>query len=116
MKRFIVPGIIFVLVAAAAFVMFRDEDRKTLTAEFPRTVSIYEGSDVRVLGIPVGQVDSVTPNGTTVTVKMSYESDIDIPADAKAVIVSPSVVATGSSSSPLSTPRGRSSTTARSWT
>ncbi|KQY56837.1 MULTISPECIES: MCE family protein [unclassified Nocardioides] len=92
MKRFIVPGIIFVLLAAAAFVMFNEDDRKHLTAEFPRTVSVYEGSDVRVLGIPVGQVDSVTPNGTTVKVEISYDPEVDIPADAKAVIVSPSVV------------------------
>ena len=27
------------------------EERKTLTAHFPRTVSLYEGSDVRVLGV-----------------------------------------------------------------
>ena len=41
---------------------------KTLTAHFPRTVSIYEGSDVRVLGVPVGTVDKVTPSGTDVVV------------------------------------------------
>ena len=38
-------------------------DQKTLTAHFPRTISIYEGSDVRVLGVPVGTVDTVTPSG-----------------------------------------------------
>ena len=92
MRRFIVPGVIFALLAAAALVMFREDDSKYLTAEFPRTISVYEGSDVRVLGIPVGQVDSVTPNGTTVKVKISYDADIDIPSDAKALIVSPSVV------------------------
>lgn len=92
MKKFIIPGIILILVAAAAVVMFSSEDRKTLTASFPRTVSLYEGSDVRVLGIPVGQVDKVTPNGTSVKVEISYDAEIDIPADAQAVIVSPSVV------------------------
>lgn len=92
MRKFIVPGIILVLVAAAAFVMFNSEERKHLTASFPRTVSLYEGSDVRVLGIPVGQVDKVTPNGTSVKVEISYDADVDIPADASAVIVSPSVV------------------------
>lgn len=91
-KRAIVPGIILVLLAVAAFTMFDSEERKTLTASFPRTISVYEGSDVRVLGIPVGQVDKVTPNGTSVKVEMSYDADIDLPAGAKAVIVSPSVV------------------------
>ena len=65
---------------------------KTLTAEFPRTVSIYQGSDVRVLGVPVGKIDSVTPSGTQVIVTMHYDADVQVPADAKAVIISPSIV------------------------
>jgi phospholipid/cholesterol/gamma-HCH transport system substrate-binding protein len=92
MRRIIVPGIILALLAAAAFVMFQSEERKTLTAHFPRAVSVYEGSDVRVLGVPVGNVDTVTPSGTDVIVTMSYEAETRIPADAKAVIVAPSVV------------------------
>ena len=92
MRKLIVPGIIVALLAAAAFVMFDAEERKTLTAHFPRTVSLYEGSEVRVLGVPVGTVDTVTPSGTDVVVTMSYEAETQVPADAKAVIVSPSVV------------------------
>lgn len=92
MKKFVIPGIILVLMIAAAAVMFSSEDRKHVTAYFPRTISVYEGSDVRILGIPVGQVDTVTPEGTRVKVEMSYDADVDVPADAKAVIVSPSVV------------------------
>jgi phospholipid/cholesterol/gamma-HCH transport system substrate-binding protein len=92
MKELIVPGIVVVLVAAAALTMFGGEDRKTLTALFPRAISVYAGSDVRVLGVPVGTVDSVTPSGTDVVVTMSYEADVKIPVDAEAVIISPSVV------------------------
>ena len=47
---------------------------------------------MRVLGVPVGKVDSVTPSGTQVVVTMHYDADVQIPADAKAVIVSPSIV------------------------
>ena len=92
MRKLIVPGIIVALLAAAAFTMFGSEDRKTLTAHFPRTISIYEGSDVRVLGVPVGTVDSVTPSGTDVVVTMSYDSSVQVPDDAKAVIIAPSIV------------------------
>ena len=84
--------IVLALVVAAALTMFRGEDRKTLTAHFPRTISIYEGSDVRVLGVPIGQVDKVTPSGTDVVVTMSYDAEVKIPADAKAVIIAPSIV------------------------
>ena len=92
LKRALVPAIIVMLLVTAAVVMFRGEDRKTVTAHFPRTISIYEGSDVRVLGVPVGQVDSVTPSGTDVVVTMSYDADVKIPADAKAAIIAPSIV------------------------
>ena len=91
-RKLIVPGIIVALLAAAAVVMFNGDDRKTLTAHFPRTVSIYEGSDVRVLGVPVGTVDTVTPSGTDVVVTMSYDADVKVPADAEAVIIAPSIV------------------------
>ena len=92
MKKLVVPGIIVALVVAAAFTVLGGEDRKTLTALFPRTISVYEGSDVRILGVPVGTVDSVTPSGTDVVVTMSYDADVQIPAEAEAVIISPSVV------------------------
>lgn len=92
MKKYIVPAIIAALVVAAALVIFAGEDRKTLTAHFPRTVSVYEGSAVRILGVPIGTVDTVEPSGTDVVVTMSYPADVDVPEDASAVIIAPSVV------------------------
>ena len=59
------------LVVGAALVVFSGDDNKRLTAQFPRTVSLYAGSDVRVLGVKIGTVDSVTPAGTEVRVEMS---------------------------------------------
>lgn len=91
-KKFLVPGVIVALLVAAGFAMFSGGDTKTLTAHFPRAISIYEGSDVRVLGVPVGTVDKVTPSGTDVIVVMSYDAKIKVPADAKAAIVAPSIV------------------------
>ena len=80
------------LVAALVFggvlLLWPREHMNHLTALFPRTVSLYTGSDVRILGVPVGKVDSVTPTGTYVTVKMSYDAKYKVPADAKAVILS----------------------------
>ena len=91
-RRLAVPLVVLALVVAAALTLFGGDERKTLTASFPRTVSVYEGSDVRVLGVPVGTVDSVTPQGTEVVVTMSYDPEVKIPADAKAVIIAPSIV------------------------
>jgi phospholipid/cholesterol/gamma-HCH transport system substrate-binding protein len=93
LRRLVVPLVVGALVVAglAAFLL-RGGHTKSLTAEFPRAVSLYEGSDVRVLGVPVGKVDSVTPSGTHVVVTMHYDADVRVPANAKAVIVSPSIV------------------------
>ena len=92
LKKLVVPAIIVALLLAAALTIFDAKETKTLTAHFPRTVSLYEGSDVRVLGVPVGVVDTVTPSGTDVVVTMTYDASVKVPADAAAVIVSPSIV------------------------
>lgn len=92
LKRAVVPLVIAALVVAAAFMMFGGDETKTVTAHFSRAIAIYEGSDVRVLGVAVGQVTKVTPTGTDVTVEMEYDAKVKIPADAKALIVAPSIV------------------------
>jgi phospholipid/cholesterol/gamma-HCH transport system substrate-binding protein len=91
-RRLAIPVVIVALLAAAAVTMLSEDDTKKLTAHFPRTVSLYEGSEVRVLGVPIGSVDTVTPSGTDVVVTMSYDPEVKLPSDAKAVIVAPSIV------------------------
>lgn len=63
-----------------------------LRAEFVRAVGLYPGSDVRILGVKVGEVTRVTPQGDRVVVDLTYDADQKVPADAKAVVVAPSVV------------------------
>lgn len=63
-----------------------------ITAYFDKSVGIYSGSDVRVLGVKVGSVEEVTPLGEDVRVVMRVDRGVDIPAEAKAAQVTPSVV------------------------
>ena len=72
--------------------VFRDLGAKRITAWFGTAVGVYAGSDLRVLGVNVGTVDSVTPIGTQVRVTMTLDHGIAVPADAQAVVISPSVV------------------------
>jgi phospholipid/cholesterol/gamma-HCH transport system substrate-binding protein len=67
-------------------------DQKHLTAHFARTVGLYKHSDVRVLGVRIGQVTSIKPEGRTVRVDMEYDAKYKLPVDAKAVVVAPSIV------------------------
>ncbi len=91
-KRFLVPLIVLLFVVAAAVSVFGGDTSKTVVAHFPRAISVYEGSDVRVLGVAVGTVTKVEPTGTDVTVTMAYDDSVKLPRDAKAVIIAPSVV------------------------
>ncbi|MDQ1748906.1 MAG: phospholipid/cholesterol/gamma-HCH transport system substrate-binding protein [Frankiaceae bacterium] len=63
-----------------------------LTARFTRVIGLYQGNDVRVLGVKIGQIDSLKVEGTYVVVKMSYDGKYKLPADVGAVLVPPSVV------------------------
>ncbi|MCW2792409.1 MAG: virulence factor Mce family protein [Nocardioides sp.] len=86
-------GIALVLLTVTFFTVRGGDQTKTVTAHFPRAVSIYEGSDVRILGVNVGRVTAVVPEGNSVRVEMRYDAQYQVPADAKAVIVTPTLVA-----------------------
>lgn len=92
--RFLGALLIVLLLCATYFWAVRDStETKTVTAHFPRAVSVYQDTDVRILGVNVGRVVSVTPEGNSVRVEMEYDAQYDVPADAKAVIVTPTLVA-----------------------
>jgi phospholipid/cholesterol/gamma-HCH transport system substrate-binding protein len=83
---------VVVLIVAALVLAWPGGGTRTITADFPRAVSLYKGSDVKILGVAVGKVDEVTPIGTKVRVKISYDDKYDLPADVKAAVISPSIV------------------------
>lgn len=66
-------------------------DATTVTARFADSAGLFEGNDVGVLGVRVGEVTSITPRGDHVDVALSIDPDVKIPADAGAVVVSRSV-------------------------
>ena len=83
-----------IILLAATFFVFRDGPQtRTVTAYFDRTVSIYEGSELRVMGVRIGTVTAVVPEGDRVRVAMEYDDDYKLPADAKAAIVTPTLTA-----------------------
>ncbi|SDK31676.1 virulence factor Mce family protein [Nocardioides sp. YR527] len=71
-----------------------EEGRKgtTFSALFEASVGLYPGSDVQVLGVPVGEVTSVTPAGEHVKVSMTLDPGQSAAADTSAVIVAPTLV------------------------
>jgi phospholipid/cholesterol/gamma-HCH transport system substrate-binding protein len=92
-----VLGIAAALVALGLIIpsvlLFASAPGTQVTAYFAQTIGVYAGSTVRVLGVPVGTVNSVQPDGAFVRVTMTVNSGIAVPADADAAVVAPSVVA-----------------------
>jgi phospholipid/cholesterol/gamma-HCH transport system substrate-binding protein len=86
-------AVVIVLVVALAL-WWHVERRPSVRfdALFSTTVGVYPGSDVRMLGVGVGKVDSVTPIGTQVRVSMHLNRGMNAAADTGAVILSPSLV------------------------
>jgi phospholipid/cholesterol/gamma-HCH transport system substrate-binding protein len=90
-----VVALVGVLAVLAATLLVRggSAETRTVTAHFPRAVSVYVGTDVRILGVNVGEVTEVSPEGESVRVEMEYDAQYDVPADAQAVVVTPTLVA-----------------------
>ncbi|WP_216215347.1 MCE family protein [Amycolatopsis aidingensis] len=86
-------GVIAAMLAAAVWFIVDPGGDRRITAYFSAAVGIYPDSDVRVVGVPIGSVDSVEPQGEKVRVELTIDGDVDLPADAKALVVTPSLVA-----------------------
>ncbi|MGW8743778.1 MCE family protein [Streptomyces sp. NPDC055794] len=94
-RRKILTGLLALAVlAAAGLVTARalEAEGTRLTAYFDRAIGVYAGSDLRVLGVRVGEVESVRPQGTTVRVGLRLDEGVRVPKGARAVVVAPSVV------------------------
>ncbi|NKE56265.1 MCE family protein [Lentzea sp. PSKA42] len=93
MARFIAIACVLALVVTAGmWWVFAGMNGRKVTAHFAAAVGVYPGGDVRVLGVKVGTIDEVTPEGKTVKVVFTVDRDVRIPENAQAVVVSPSVV------------------------
>jgi len=85
-------AVIAVLAASGLYLVLQHPSRM-ITAYFTSATGVFEDNSVRVLGVPVGDIVSITPEGTRVRVEMRIdEPDLKLPADAKAIVVSPSLV------------------------
>lgn len=85
-------AVVGLLTAGALWWIFGGEEQRRITAFFSRTVGVYAGSDVQVLGVRVGAVESVTPRGDRVEVVFTLDHEVGVAPDTKAVVVAPSVV------------------------
>jgi virulence factor Mce-like protein len=96
-RRWIRPflsAVLAVLVVVSVGLWWWHHERKgvSFSAIFTSSLGVYPGSGVRILGVPVGTVDSVTPQGKYVRIAMHLDPGTKASASTKAVIISPNLV------------------------
>lgn len=94
-RRFSLAILLVVLLAAGGVAAMRINDRTIrnhVVGYFANSNGIYVGDDVRILGIPVGKIEQIAPQGTRVKISFWYNRANSVPATAKAVILSPTLV------------------------
>ena len=81
------------LVAAIVVVVIPRSIGKTeMTAYFDNSNGIFKGDDVMVLGVPVGSIDKIEPEPRRVKITFHVDDKYKVPADANAIIISPTLV------------------------
>lgn len=81
------------LVAAIAYVASPAAgNRIHASGSFTNSTGVFVGDEVRILGVPVGKIDSIRADGDHVRIGFWYDDKYRVPADADAVIISPALV------------------------
>jgi phospholipid/cholesterol/gamma-HCH transport system substrate-binding protein len=94
--RVIIASLAVVLAIVLAFVGFRLYNKltnNTVVAYFPAANALYSGDRVQIVGIRVGSVDKIEPAGDKMKVTFHYANKYKVPANATAVILNPTLVA-----------------------
>jgi len=67
-------------------------ETNTYSAYFAEANGLFVGDEVRILGVAVGTVDKIEPQPASSKVTFSVDKEYSVPADARAAILSPSLV------------------------
>jgi phospholipid/cholesterol/gamma-HCH transport system substrate-binding protein len=73
--------------------LYKKLTTNTVVAYFPVANAIYNGDKVEIMGVKVGAIDKVEPAGDKMKVTFHYANKYKVPADAQAVILNPTLVA-----------------------
>ncbi|GAY17538.1 MCE family protein [Mycobacterium sp. shizuoka-1] len=87
--------VLLVTLAAASVVLVRHvtaSQRLHVVAYFDNSNGLFTGDEVRILGVPVGRIDHIEPEAQRVKISFSVDPRYQVPADAKAAIISPQLV------------------------
>ncbi|MDT5226193.1 MAG: phospholipid/cholesterol/gamma-HCH transport system substrate-binding protein, partial [Mycobacterium sp.] len=95
MSRTVLAAALVVVMVAGVIVAVRaggQGARTMVVGYFANSIGVFAGDDVRILGVPVGKVVKIEPQPERVKVWFWFDPKFKVPADVKAVILSPQLV------------------------
>jgi phospholipid/cholesterol/gamma-HCH transport system substrate-binding protein len=90
--RIALAAALVAMLAVGAYLVWPSRTGNKVVAYFTSAVGLYPGDDVRIVGVPVGTIDSIEPRASDVKVTMTIHDDVKVANDAKALIISPNLV------------------------
>ena len=88
----IIAALVVAVAAVAGFLLWPGRKATTVVGYFESAVGLYPGDEVRIVGVPVGTIDSIEPRPTDVKITMKIDDGVKLPADAQAMILAPNIV------------------------
>jgi phospholipid/cholesterol/gamma-HCH transport system substrate-binding protein len=82
----LIAGVVVVAPTASAI------GRNHIVAYFDNSNGLFAGDEVRVLGVPVGEIDTIEPQAERVKITFWVNDKYKVPAEAKAAILSPQLI------------------------
>jgi phospholipid/cholesterol/gamma-HCH transport system substrate-binding protein len=95
MSRTVLAAALVVVMIAGVIVAIRASGqgaRTMVVGYFANSTGVFAGDDVRILGVPVGKIVKIEPQPERVKVWFWFDPKFKVPADVKAVILSPQLV------------------------
>src|ERR1700739_822619 len=78
-------ALLLVTLAVGVYQVWPTRTGPKLTAYFTNAVGLYPGDQVRIVGVPVGKIDSIEPRPSDVKITMSVSNDVTLSKAAKGV-------------------------------
>jgi phospholipid/cholesterol/gamma-HCH transport system substrate-binding protein len=88
--------VLALVLAFIGFQLYKKFTNNTVVAYFPAANALYSGDRVEIMGVRVGSVDEIEPAGDKMKVTFHYANNYKVPANASAVILNPTLVASRS--------------------
>jgi phospholipid/cholesterol/gamma-HCH transport system substrate-binding protein len=92
LRRATLPVLLAVVLLASGCGLIGGGGSYQVTAYFPRAVSVFPSSQVRVLGLPAGTVTAVEVEGDRVRIDMDIDDSIPLPVDVTAELIPQSLI------------------------